>query len=138
MPFIRYKIEDMGIFVDETCTCGRGLPVFRMEAGRASDFLISPYDKSNISGCSLLHHLIAEGPEVGQIQVIQDKINHLTLKIVKSGGFQQDKLVHFDGVIERIFKGQMTYDIEYVTQIEREKSKKYFFTKCLITKDEFE
>jgi phenylacetate-CoA ligase len=136
LPFIRYQIEDLGIFSNETCECGRGLPVFRMEAGRASDFLISPCDKSRVSGCSFLHHLIAEGPEVGQIQVVQDRINHLTLRIVKSSGFQPDKLAHFDRVIERIFKGKMHYDLEYVVKIEREKSKKYFFTKCLITKDE--
>ena len=136
MPFIRYQIEDLGIFKDEHCACGRGLPVFRMEAGRASDFLISPYDRSKISGCSFLHHLIAEGPEVGQIQVIQDKVNHLTLKIVKSDGFQPEKLVHFNQVIERIFKGKMQYDVDYVEAIEREKSQKYFFTKCLISAEE--
>ena len=136
MPFIRYQIEDLGIFKDENCTCGRGLPVFRMEAGRASDFLISPYDRSKISGCSFLHHLIAEGPEVGQIQVVQDKINHLILKIVKSEGFQPEKLMHFDQVIERIFKGKMQYDVDYVEAIEREKSQKYFFTKCQISDEE--
>ena len=132
MPFIRYQIEDLGIFGNETCTCGRGLPVFRMEAGRASDFLISPADGSRVSGCSFLHHLIAEGPEVGQIQVIQDRVDHITLKIVKSAGFREEKLFHFEKVISMIFKGKMKYDIEYVTNIPREKSNKYFFTKCLI------
>lgn len=136
MPIIRYQIEDLGVFSDDGCECGKGLPVFRMEAGRVSDFLISPYDKSRISGCSFLHHLIAEGPEVGQIQVIQDKIDHLKIKIVKSRGFHKDKLVHFDKVVENIFKGKMKYTIEYTEKIEREKSKKYFFTKCLILNDE--
>ncbi len=135
MPFIRYQIEDLEIFTGETCECGRGLQVIQMEAGRASDFLISPHDRSKISGCSFLHHLIAEGPEVGQIQVIQDKLNHMTFKIVKSDGFHKDKLVHFDKTVEKIFQGEMQYDIEYVAQIDREKSNKYFFTKCLISED---
>ncbi len=136
MPFIRYQIEDLGVFRQEKCACGRGLPLVSMEAGRASDFLISPHDRSKISGCSLLHHLIAEGPEVGQIQLIQDRINHMIFKIVKSDAFRQEKLAHFDKVVYEIFKGQMEYDIEYVDKIEREKSKKYFFTKCLVSESD--
>ena len=79
--------------------------------------------------------MIAEGPEVGQLQVIQDKVDHLILRIVKSEKFSDDKLSHFDNVINRIFNGLMKYDIQYVHKIEREKSGKYLFTKCLITKE---
>ncbi|MEW8506255.1 MAG: hypothetical protein AB2598_06085 [Candidatus Thiodiazotropha sp.] len=136
MPFIRYQIEDLGIFLDHDCGCGRGLPLIRMEAGRASDFLISPFDKSRVSGCSLLHHLIAEGPNVGQIQLIQDKLDHLTIKLVKGENFDDRLLDHFNNVLNNVFKNKMHYTIDYVSEIEREKSNKYFFTKCLISKDE--
>ena len=135
MPFIRYQIEDLGIPVEKNCACGRELPLMEMDAGRISEFLISPHDKSLVSGCSFLHHMIAEGPEVGQLQVIQDKVDHLILRIVKSEKFSDDKLSHFDNVINRIFNGLMKYDIQYVDKIEREKSGKYLFTKCLITKE---
>lgn len=131
MPFIRYQIEDLGAPVAGTCPCGRGLPLMQMDAGRISEFLVSPFDNSRILGCSFLHHMIAEGPDVGQVQVIQDKLNHLTLKIVKSETFSDDKLSHFNNVINNIFKGLMEYDIQYVDKIDREKSGKYLFTKCL-------
>ena len=133
MPFIRYQIEDLGVPVADKCACGRVLPLMRMDAGRVSDFLISPFDNSKISGCSFLHHMIAEGPEVGQVQVIQDKKNHLILRIVRSENFSEEKLSHFDRVIKKIFQGLMDYDIEYVNGIDREKSGKYLFTKCLVS-----
>ena len=132
MPLIRYQIEDMGFPVRETCTCGRGLSMMKMEAGRASDFLLSPYDKSKVSGASFLHHLVAEGPKVGQIQVIQDGISHLTIKIRKDEAFSEDMLKHFERVIEKIFRGKMEYDIEFVAEIKHERSGKYMFTKCLV------
>ena len=127
MPFIRYQIEDMGRKIEKQCECGINLPLMEIGACRTSDFLVSPFDKSLISGASFLHHMIAEGPEVGQLQVIQDKINHLSLKIVKSHNFSKDKLQHFDNIISKLFKGMMNYDIVYAGQIDREKSGKYRF-----------
>lgn len=136
MPFIRYQIEDLGVSLEGECECDRKLPLMRMDAGRISDFLISPYDKSRVSGCSFLHHMIAEGPEVGQVQVLQDRIDHITLRILKSKNFSEDKLSHFDKVINSIFKGLMHYDVEYVDKISREKSGKYLFTKCLLSESQ--
>ena len=132
MPFIRYQIEDMGTPVKKRCSCGRNLPLISMDAGRSSDFLLSPFDKSKISGCSFLHYMIAEGPEVGQVQVIQDKLDHIILKIVKSNNFSEEKLIHFDKIIKDVFHGEMNYNIEYPDKIDHEKSNKYMFTKCLV------
>jgi phenylacetate-CoA ligase len=132
MPFIRYRISDLAWPVEKACKCGRTLPLLRMDGGRMSDFLISPLDGSLVSGVSFLHHLIAEGPEVGQVQVVQDQVDHLRINLVKSRGFSEDKINHFHQTINKIFKGAMTYDIQYVDCLENEKSGKYMFTKCLV------
>jgi phenylacetate-CoA ligase len=132
MPFIRYRISDLAWPVEEACRCGRTLPLMRMDGGRLSDFLISPVDGSVVAGCSFLHHLIAEGPEVGQVQVVQDRVDHLTINLVKSMGFSENKINHFHQTINKIFKGAMIYDIRFVDRIDSEKSGKYMFTKCLV------
>lgn len=44
MPFIRYEIGDVGRPSDESCSCGRGLPLIDSIDGRISQF-ISIYDK---------------------------------------------------------------------------------------------
>lgn len=133
MPFIRYQIEDMGRRIEKKCECGINLPLMDIGACRISDFIISPYDKSLISGSSFLHYMIAEGPEVGQIQVIQDAVNHLELRIVRSSNYSQDKLKHFDKVISHMFKGKMNYDITFVDRIGRERSGKYRFVISNVT-----
>ena len=42
MPLIRYAIGDMGIPSDETCSCGRTLPLMKMVEGRKDSLLFLP------------------------------------------------------------------------------------------------
>ncbi len=42
MPFIRYRIGDMGKPSQETCKCGRGLPILESFEGRCDDSFILP------------------------------------------------------------------------------------------------
>ncbi len=42
MPFIRYRIGDMGKPSKETCKCGRGLPILESFEGRSDDSFILP------------------------------------------------------------------------------------------------
>ena len=39
MPFIRYRIEDVGVPSDRVCPCGRGLPLMERVTGRVADYL---------------------------------------------------------------------------------------------------
>lgn len=40
MPFIRYRIGDMGVWSEKACDCGRGLPLMREVTGRVTDVFI--------------------------------------------------------------------------------------------------
>lgn len=42
MPFIRYAIGDIGVPSDDTCPCGRSLPLMKMIEGRKDSFLTLP------------------------------------------------------------------------------------------------
>ena len=132
MPFIRYRIEDLGSSMSPSCPCGRSLPLMAMEAGRISDFIISPHDRSYVSGAALCHYLIAEGPEVGQVQLVQESIDQLTIRIVRSRSTGTDERQHFEQVIQRVFQGKMRLRFEPVESIPKEKSGKYMFCKSLV------
>lgn len=41
MPLIRYRLKDFGVFSDETCSCGRTLPILEKVYGRQYDALIN-------------------------------------------------------------------------------------------------
>jgi len=53
MPFIRYKIGDIGLLGDSLCSCGRTLPLMRTLKGRSDDFVLLPSGKK-ISPLALL------------------------------------------------------------------------------------
>ena len=53
MPFIRYRIEDVGVPSDRRCTCGRGLPLMERVTGRVADYL-KRRDGSLVAGVSLV------------------------------------------------------------------------------------
>jgi phenylacetate-CoA ligase len=42
MPLLRYPIGDYGIPVDDTCACGRGLPLMKHLEGRMDDCILLP------------------------------------------------------------------------------------------------
>jgi len=130
MPFLRYEIQDVGVAIDGACSCGRTLPLMSFEAGRISDFLVSPHDGTLVSGSSLCHYLIAEGPDVGQVQIIQDQTDHLTIKIRRSPGFHEGETGQIEGfekTLRKIFKHRMRASIVFVDSIPHERSGKYRF-----------
>lgn len=128
MPFVRYDIEDLGIPLDGSCSCGRGLPRMAMQAGRVSDYVVSPYDGSLVFGASLCHYMLATGPNVGQIQVIQDAQDHLTIRVRKGGiDAQKVDLSHLQNVVRSIFHGTMRLTFEFCDVIPHERSGKYRF-----------
>ncbi len=126
MPFIRYAIEDVGIPLEGACSCGRTLPRMAMQAGRISDFVVSPYDGSYVSGASLCHYLLVAGPDVGQLQIVQDARDHLTIRIKKSDS-QILESAHVQEVVARAFRGAMRVTLQEVDGIPHEKSGKYRF-----------
>ncbi len=132
MPFIRYLIGDMGRAAEIPHTCGCGLPAMTMDAGRVSDFLVSPVDGALVSGSSLLHHLLATGPVVGQVQVVQDRVDHLVIRVGLGSALSNAASEHIGTTIKTVFGGAMGYDVEYVEHIPHEPSGKYMFTKCLL------
>ena len=83
MPLIRYRMKDMAIRLDDECSCGIKLPLFKIIEGRFDDCL------ENKSGKLISPRLLSdilEGPlnnyeGINQYQIIQDKINHLTINL---------------------------------------------------------
>ena len=129
MPFIRYRIGDLGSPMAGECGCGRGLPRMSLGAGRESDFVVSPHDGSLIPGSTLCHYLLVEGPDVGQLQIVQDASDHLLIRVRARDRSAVDGLSerHVRQTIDRIFHGRMKVTLMPVDRIEHEPSGKYRF-----------
>ena len=128
MPFIRYQIEDVGKAIkQQSCPCGRGLPLMDMAAGRVTDFLLTP-DGKIISGASLTIFLIANTPGLAQAQLVQEKKGEVTLRIVKNEKFNDESIRFLDREMPKFFGPQVRCDYDFVDSIPVEASGKYRFS----------
>jgi phenylacetate-CoA ligase len=122
MPFIRYKIEDVGTPSDEACGCGRGLPLLSRLEGRVSQFMaIRDKDSGRILPVSAadpgfmtiaLMHVPIES-----FRIIQESIDKIVIKAVKGKGYSNK---HTDFLIREIRKhlrDDIVIEIEFVDYI---------------------
>jgi phenylacetate-CoA ligase len=90
MPFIRYDIGDIGTYSDESCSCGRGLSVLKSIEGRDSDLIVTP--RGDIIIVHFFTWLFEYIEGVDQFQIVQEKRDEITIKIVKNSKFTQTNL----------------------------------------------
>ncbi len=130
MPLLRYRVGDVGIPSDESCPCGRGLPLMKVIEGRLDDFIVLPSGKI-ISPIVILS--VFDGVEgVTEFRVIQEKKEELNVQIV-SENVPETEL--FQTLRERFadrLRETMTLNIEAVDALEttREQEK----PRCIISK----
>jgi phenylacetate-CoA ligase len=116
MPFIRYKIGDLGIpSKKDRCGCGRGLPMIADVEGRLLDTIVTPAGRM-VPG-EFFPHLAKEFQEIKQFQVIQDELERLVIKIVPSGDFAGQPLKRFKEEIANVVGEQTTLDVQFVDEI---------------------
>ena len=130
MPMIRYRIEDMAEVSDRPCSCGRGLPTIRRIVGRTADFLVRR-DGSRVAGISLIENSLTDLPGIDQMQIVQDSLDLVTLRVVRGRDFtpavERDLTQYFEGQ----FPGTRVV-VDHVTAIAQEANGKYRFSICRV------
>ncbi len=131
MPFLRYRIEDMGRLKAGSCACGRGLPRLEVAAGRVTDFLVSPSGKL-VSGAALTVLLVAQTPGIAQAQLVQERREEILVRLVR------DQQVPFDeqlmrGKVREFIGADVQVTFEYPEEIPRTASGKYPFSISRVT-----
>jgi phenylacetate-CoA ligase len=125
MPFIRYDTGDMGHIISDECGCGRGSKLLKEVIGRSVDILQTPEGKA-VHGWFLLYIFWKYGKGIKEYQVIQDRLDHLLIKMVIEDGFEENQLY----VVQQILKQKSnawSVDFVFVNKIERTKAGKYKF-----------
>ena len=135
MPIIRYEIGDYGIMLKGNCQCGRGLPRLKEITGRTADFLYTP-NKRPVFGISILDTFVIHIPGFKQVQIVQDKYDHLDFNIIKDNStFSDESLAKLKANVIEIFGPDMKYDIHFVDRIKQTERGKYRFSICNIEHD---
>jgi phenylacetate-CoA ligase len=79
-PFIRYRIGDRGILLDETCPCVReGLPLLKV-LGRTFGIIRSP--AGGAVGGTFWTLLFKARPGIRRFRVVQDRIDHIRVDYI--------------------------------------------------------
>lgn len=121
MPFIRYKIGDLGIPSDDVCRCGRGLPLMSSIEGRISDFMACyNQGRDRVISVGPIYPIIISAAmrlPIDDCQVVQESIDCLTVRLVKGKGYSKE---HTDRLVRYMRKdlgSSIKIGIEFVNSI---------------------
>lgn len=126
MPLIRYRNGDHVTLTDRVCSCGRGLPLIEKVEGRDADYVVTPTG-SLISGISLTENFACLIEGTAQVQIVQEAVTHLRLRIVPSEAFGVDSRRQIARLVGDTFGPTMRHEIELVEAIPQEPGGKYRF-----------
>jgi len=122
-PMIRYRTGDVGVLSDDSCPCGRGLPVLREVQGRTTDFVVAA-DGTVMHGLALIY-TVRDLPGVEQFKIVQHSTDRIEVIVVAGPAFgaaERERIV-------RDFKARLgpeaAVDITAVPDIPREASGKH-------------
>lgn len=125
MPFIRYDIGDMGIPLDEMCSCGRGLPLMKSIEGRATDSLRKT-DGSYITS-PMLTIPLKDFENIRQIQIIQKTKDDVTIKLVKGENYSDEDSKSLKTIMKSYLGNEMNIELSFVKSIPPTRSGKHRF-----------
>ena len=117
MPLIRYQVGDVATPTDETCPCGRGLPLLKSVEGRKDDFirLLSGKAISPIT----MHLIVKHTPGIVECQVVQESLRKLSVILVVTDKFtdvQSERLIQ---EINQALNNEVSVEINVVDAIRR-------------------
>ena len=129
MPLIRYDTGDIIVKSDNVCPCGREFQVVKSIAGRQSDIIRTP--SGSEYGPTLLAWVLKGADNILESQMVQDALDHITVKYVPADSFSEEDLSHFKKRIVNYLSGCLKIDFRRVNTIPKTSSGK---SKLIVSK----
>lgn len=123
MPFIRYRIGDVGKLSKKQCTCGLGLRLMESFEGRLSDFLLTT--SGDLMSGLYLTGIFRDVKGIKQFQIIQNSASIVLVKLVKDQCFENSTLEYLTRELKRGLGETVHINFEFPSRILPEKSGKY-------------
>jgi phenylacetate-CoA ligase len=126
MPFIRYRIGDLGEVARGDCPCGRSLQVLKSLLGRSGEVFITKGGRMIAPNfwCRLFM-IGGQSQSVERFQVILRKNDRICFRIVRKDNYSAETEAGLRRSLEKNFQGDMEFEFEYVSEIEPQPSGKY-------------
>lgn len=125
MPLVRYRTGDLvkvrrGTTSAELRQICLGVTPFEGIAGRQGDYLVSPEGVRLIA----MNHLPRDIPGLIQMQIVQDSLNHVVIKILATSDFNEASRAALLRAARAKIPSSMAIDIEQVAALQRNASGK--------------
>ncbi len=133
MPFLRYKIGDLGVLSDIQCSCGRGFPLMEEVRGRAFDTIITPEGKA--LGGFFWTFISRAVPGIKQFQIVQNEKNSIDFKIVPESSFSIESTKHLEKEIKEAAGQNFKVNFKVVDEIPLTPSGKFRFIVSKISEE---
>jgi phenylacetate-CoA ligase len=134
MPLVRYQVGDVVVGSGRVCRCGRGLPLIERVEGREADYVVTP-SGNLISGISLTENFALLIPGTAQIQIVQESLHFLRIRLVRGDDFTDDSQRKIGELVRDLFGPSVRHDVEFVDAIPQEPSGKYRFCISNVARD---
>lgn len=130
MPLIRYRIGDLGLPTDRPCACGRGLPLMEKLQGRTFDLIVGT-NGNYVSGTfwTLLFRTI---PAIEAFQVVQDRREHLEVRLKPGGSLNSSHLAQLETLIKEKCGIDMQIEFQLVSRLPVNAAGKHRFIISLV------
>jgi phenylacetate-CoA ligase len=109
-PFVRYRTGDVGVLDDQSCSCGRGLPLMKEIQGRTTDFVLAS-DGTVMHGLALIY-VIRDLPGIRAFKIVQESLQLTRVYIVPEDTLAADSV----RTIQEGFKQRLGPDVEIVVE----------------------
>ena len=115
MPFVRYANGDMATASTQRCACGRGLPLLARVEGRILDAIRTP--GGHVLPGEFFPHMLKDVPGVQRFQLVQRRLDHLDLSIVRGIGFDDASLEYIHREVDKVLGGSVQLHCHFVDEI---------------------
>lgn len=115
MPLIRYKTGDIGTISNNSCLCGRSLPLLGKVEGRSTDFIIG-HDGRLIHALSVIY-ILREIKKIKQFQVIQESVNSMEIKIVAYNRLTEEEVSDLKRKVWKLLNNNAEIKVNYLDDI---------------------
>lgn len=122
-PFIRYKTEDLGIWTNKKCPCGREHTFLKGIEGRLQEYMITKTGQYISMSNLNMHSDVFDN--VKQFQFYQEKKGELIFRIVKRDGYSQKDTDYIKQELMKKLGDDVDLEIEFVKEIPKTKTGKY-------------
>ncbi|MFN2316288.1 MAG: phenylacetate--CoA ligase family protein [Gemmatimonadales bacterium] len=128
MPFIRYRNEDQGRLLGDTCDCGNGFPLMSLEIARLSDNFTLPGGR--VVHGEYFSHLMYGTSGIETFQFHQTALDKMVIRVVGAPEVAEGAEVRrIREQVEALAPGQLAVEVVQVPAIELSSAGKHRFTR---------